>query len=81
MPTSNPTIALSTATHGLFRVDVDHLNMTLVTRFNRTEQVLADEVHALVGEPTNLAGEGMYSDLTRIELLILISYLTGGCVE
>lgn len=81
MNNNNPTIALTTTSHGLFQVDVDHLNMTLVTRFNRTEQVLADEVHALVGEETNIAGEGSYSDLSRIELLILISYLTGGASD
>lgn len=74
MTNNNPTIALTTANHGLFRVDVDHLNMTLVTRFLRTEEALLNEAHALVGE-------GDYSDLTRIELLIFISYLTGGSRE
>ena len=81
MPTPNPTIVLETANHGTFRVDVDHLNMSLVTRFNRIEQMLANEIHALVGEETNILGEGSYSDLSRIELLIVISYLTGGSAD
>lgn len=70
----NPTITLNTTSHGTFKVDVDHLNMSLVTRFNRREEALLDEVHALVGE-------GDYSDLTRSELLILISYLSGGSAD
>lgn len=78
---SNPTLSISNPTHGIFTVDVDHLNMSLVTRFNRTEQVLSDEVHALLGLETDIAGVGPYSDLTRIELLVVISYLTGGSVS
>lgn len=81
MTNNNPTIALTTAAHGLFRIDVDHFNMTLVTRFNRAEDILLDEVHALVGEETNIGNPGTYSDLSRSELLILISYLTGGATD
>lgn len=71
MTNNNPILALTTATHGLFRVDADHLNMTMVTRLRRTTDQLVREVH-------NLTGEEDYNDLTWIEAMILISYLTGG---
>lgn len=73
------TITLSNAEHGTFTVDADHLAMVMVTRFNRVDSLVLAEVHALVGEEVNpFTQEGTYSDLTKLEALVVISYLTGG---
>lgn len=69
--TNNNTITLNHSKHGTYRVLADHLD-TVVTQhhFNTHYDLLA--------EVRNLTGEGDYDDLSPIECLILISYLTGG---
>jgi hypothetical protein len=71
MTNNNDTIALRSSTHGLYTVHTSHLNMTAQAHSGWSPDALLAKVH-------DLTGEGDYTDLTYIEALVLISYLTGG---
>lgn len=75
------TIALTSATHGTFRVRTSHLDEVIDRIGLASITWLRAQVHAEVGIETDIAGQGSYSDLTRSEALVVLSYLTGGAAD
>lgn len=73
MPNSNHTLIVINPTHGRFDVDADHANRTADAHSGWTLDALHSKIETLVG-----VGNFDYTDLTYIEAVIVLSYLTGG---